>query len=126
MSRRGAPPDPERVARYERGRWSEWVAAALLMAKGYRVLERRLRTPYGEIDLIAVRGRRLAFVEVKQRATQDAAEASIGSGQASRIATAAQFWLSRQTRYRDHAVGLDIIFMVPRRWPQHIPDGLQP
>ena len=126
MNGRHGTPDPGRVARYERGRWSELAAAALLMAKGYRVLARRHRTPYGEIDLIAVRGRRLVFVEVKQRASQEAAEASISSSQARRIATAAQFWVSRHPRYRDHAVGLDIIFMMPRRWPQHIRDGLQP
>ena len=63
-------PSPDRIARYRRGRLSEWVAAAALLAKGYRILGRRVRTPYGEIDLIAVRGRRLAFVEVKRRATR--------------------------------------------------------
>src|SRR5262245_36647438 len=51
----------ERLARYRRGRLSELLAAALLMAKGYRILARRCRTPYGEIDLIALRGSRLAF-----------------------------------------------------------------
>ena len=49
---------PERIERYRRGRLSEWVAAAALLAKGYRILARRTRTPYGEIDLIAERGRR--------------------------------------------------------------------
>jgi Holliday junction resolvase-like predicted endonuclease len=49
---------PDRVRRYRRGRFSELVAAAALLAKGYRILARRCRTPYGEIDLIAVRGRR--------------------------------------------------------------------
>jgi putative endonuclease len=126
MAARRSAPDPERVARYTRGRWSELAAAALLMAKGYRILARRHRTPYGEIDLIAVRGRRLAFVEVKQRASQDAASAAIGNSQADRIATAAQFWVSRRPRYRDHTVGLDVVFVVARRWPEHVPDGLQP
>src|SRR5262245_23358717 len=57
---------PERIARYRRGRLSEWLAAAVLLGKGYRLLGRRIRTPFGEIDLIALRGRRLAFVEVKR------------------------------------------------------------
>ena len=60
----------ERIGRYRRGRLSEWLAAAALLAKGYRILGRRVRTPYGEIDLIALRGRRLAFVEVKRRHEQ--------------------------------------------------------
>ena len=67
----------ERIGRYRRGRLSEWLAAAALLARGYRILGRRVRTPYGEIDLIAVRGRRLAFVEVKRRATRGEAEAAV-------------------------------------------------
>src|SRR4029453_6459230 len=67
----------ERIGRYRRGRLSEWLAAAALLAKGYRILGRRVRTPYGEIDLIAVRGRRLAFEEVKLRATRGGAAARV-------------------------------------------------
>jgi putative endonuclease len=104
---------------------SELMAAAALMAKGYRILERRCRTPYGEIDLIAVRGRRLAFVEVKRRATREEAEAALTQYQARRIVRAADFWVSRHARYRDHDRGLDAILVVPRRLPVHLPDALQ-
>jgi len=79
-------PSPDRIARYRRGRLSEWVAAAALLARGYRILGRRVRTPHGEIDLIAVRGRRLAFVEVKRRATRAEAEAALSTRQAGRMA----------------------------------------
>lgn len=114
----------ERLARYRRGRFSELVAAAMLMAKGYRILARRCRTPYGEIDLIAVRRRRLAFVEVKRRATRLEAQAAMSVRQAGRIAQAAEFWLSRNTRYQDHERGLDAVFVIPRRLPVHLPDAL--
>lgn len=114
----------ERLARYRRGRFSELVAAAVLMAKGYRILARRCRTPYGEIDLIAVRRRRLAFVEVKRRATRLEAEAAVSVRQAGRIAQAAEFWVSRNTRYQDHERGLDVVFVIPRRLPVHLPDAL--
>jgi putative endonuclease len=115
----------ERLERYRRGRLSELIAAALLLAKGYRILGRRCRTPYGEIDLIAVRGRRLAFVEVKRRATREEAEAALTQYQARRIVRAADFWVSRHARYRDHDRGLDAILVVPRRLPVHLPDALQ-
>ena len=105
-------PSPDRIARYRRGRLSEWVAAAALLARGYRILGRRVRTPYGEIDLIAVRGRRLAFVEVKRRATRLEAEAALTPRQAGRIARAAEFWVSR------HA-GLPRARAGPRRRPRH-------
>ena len=119
------PPSADRVARYRRGRFSELVAAAALIARGYRILQRRCRTPYGEIDLIAVRGRRLAFVEVKRRATRAQAEAALTPYQARRMARAADFWLSRNPRYRDHDRGLDAILVLPRRLPVHLPDALQ-
>ena len=115
----------ERLERYRRGRFSELVAAALLLAKGYRILDRRCRTPYGEIDLIAVRGKRLAFVEVKRRATRLEAEAALTPHQARRVVRAAAYWVSRHPRYRDHDRGLDAILVVPRRLPAHLPDALQ-
>src|SRR5207244_1486379 len=83
----------------------------------YRILGRRVRTPYGEIDLVAVRGRRLAFVEVKRRATRLEAEAAITSRQAGRIARAAEFWVSRNGAYCEHEQGLDVVFVTPRRLP---------
>ena len=122
--RRTRTPTDERIERYRRGRLSEWVAAAGLLAKGYRILGRRVRTPYGEIDLIAVRGRRLAFVEVKRRATRLEGEAAVTPQQATRIARAAEFWASRNTRYREHEQGLDVVFVTPNRLPVHVPDAL--
>jgi putative endonuclease len=118
------PASSERLARYRRGRFSELVAAAVLMAKGYRILGRRVQTPYGEIDLIAVRRRRLAFVEVKRRATRLEAEAALSPRQAGRIAQAAEFWISRNARYQDYERGLDAVFVTPGRLPVHLPDAL--
>jgi putative endonuclease len=115
----------ERLGRYRRGRFSELVATAVLLAKGYRILDRRCRTPYGELDIIAVRAKRLAFVEVKRRATRAEAEAALTQYQARRIVRAADYWVGRHPRYRDHDRGLDAILVLPRRMPAHLPDALQ-
>lgn len=115
----------ERQRRYRRGHMSEWVAAALLIVRGYRILGRRVRTPLGEIDLIAVRGRRLAFVEVKRRDTREQAEAALGPQLARRLARAADYWISRRPAYRDHDRGFDAILVLRRRWPVYMPDALQ-
>ena len=115
----------ERQERYRRGRFSELLAAALLLAKGYRILARRCRTPYGELDIVAVRGRRLAFVEVKRRPSRADAEAALTHRQARRIVCAADHWVSRHLRYRDHDRGLDAVLVVPGRVPVHLPDALQ-
>ena len=71
-----------------------------------------------------MRRRRLAFVEVKRRATRLEAEAALSPRQAGRIAQAAEFWVSRNTRYRDHERGLDAVFVMPRRLPVHLPNAL--
>jgi putative endonuclease len=115
----------ERRARYHRGMVAEYLAAAVLMLKGYRILARRHRTRLGEIDLIAVRGQRLAFVEVKRRPTLDEAMQSIGERQTQRIAAAAEQWVWQHPAYRCHEIGLDAVVVAANRWPRHMANALQ-
>lgn len=114
----------ERQRRERYGRWAEYVAAAALIVKGYRLLGRRVKTPLGEIDLIAVRGRRLAFVEVKLRQSVAGAEAAVSERQRERVRAAAECWLARRPRYQAHDQAFDLIFILPRAWPRHIENGL--
>ena len=112
-------PDAERQARWRRGRWSEIAAAVALGLKGYRILARNFRSPVGEIDIIAARGMRIAFVEVKRRATLEAAQAAIGARQRQRIARAAALWIARNQEFARHEQGFDVVIVMPRRWPRH-------
>ena len=68
----------DRRAGYARGLVAEGIAAWVLRLKGYRVLATRYRTPLGEIDIVARRGKVLAFVEVKARPTVEAGLEAIG------------------------------------------------
>ncbi|MEM9027204.1 MAG: YraN family protein [Pseudomonadota bacterium] len=129
-SREGGPerhPERSRRKRAERaGRLAETLAVIVLVLKGYRILGRRFRCMAGEIDVVAVRGRRLAFVEVKRRSRRDGADMIVTSRQAGRIAAAARYWVQRHPRYRSHAMGLDRCD-VTRNWCiHHQPDALQP
>lgn len=82
-----------RKRRAERaGRIAETVAALHLTLSGYRVLARRFRTPKGEIDLVARRGRTLVFVEVKARAELDDALAALTPLSFARVAAAADIF----------------------------------
>lgn len=114
----------ERRRRYRRGHASEWLAAAALIFKGYRIVSRRHRSAVGEIDIIAKRGRRLAFVEVKARATIELCEASLTGEQRQRIRRAADRWLAKHPELQDCDLAFDLVFVVPRRWPIHIENGL--
>ncbi|MGH6716380.1 MAG: YraN family protein [Bradyrhizobium sp.] len=111
---------PKRVAAFHTGLSAETRAAAYLMAKGYRILARRFRTPHGEIDIIARRRNLVAFVEVKARATLDEAAFAISPRQKARIIDAAQAWLVAHPEYADFELRFDAVLIAPRRLPRHL------
>lgn len=111
----------ERRARYRTGLWAEFFAAIFLTLKGYRILARRYKTHSGEIDLIAVRGGTVAFIEVKARRTFAAAEFSISPRQSKRIRRAAERWMSRSPRYQKFEQRFDALYILPGRFPAHLP-----
>ena len=103
-----------------RGRRAETLAAWYLRLRGFRILARRYRTPVGEIDLIARRGKLIVFVEVKQRPTDsEAAEAVTGHAQR-RIARAAASWLAAHPAAAGLDLRFDVLIAVPGRLPRHI------
>lgn len=102
------------------GRRAEAIAALWLQLKGWSILGRRVRTPVGEIDLVARRGRTLAFVEVKARATREEAERSLDEWRLRRVAAAAEALCHRYARPGD-TMRIDAMFIVPRRLPRHMP-----
>src|SRR4029079_2881052 len=87
-------PHPERQAAFHIGISAESRAAALLIAKGFRILARRWRSPLGEIDIVARRRRLLVFAEGKARPTFEEAAESLNVRQRRRIAAAAEMWLA--------------------------------
>lgn len=108
----------------KRGRRSEILAALLLWMKFYRILGRRVRTPAGEIDLIARSpGGTLCFIEVKARHNNLAALEFVGARQRSRIAQAARLWLAARPGLHSCAWRYDIITLTPNRLPQHVRDA---
>jgi len=109
-----------RRAAEHRGHRAETLPALLLRVKGYRIVERRFRSRAGEIDLIARRGRRLAFVEVKARRTPSEAAWAITPRQQARIIRAAEHWLAIQGGGEDFDMSFDVVLIGPWAWPRHI------
>jgi putative endonuclease len=101
------------------GRRAERLAALWLQLKGWKIVGRRVRTPVGEVDLIARRGRTLAFVEVKARATAEEAGFALDEWRLRRVAAAAEALAHRYARDGDD-IRLDAVFIVPRRLPRHL------
>lgn len=121
---RGSPrrrtPSPERVAAFQTGISAESRACVYLIAKGYRILARRFRTPYGEIDIVARKRGLLAFVEVKARASLDDAAYSVTPQQQGRIVNAAQVWLSAHDDHAQLDMRFDVVLIAPKSLPRHL------
>src|SRR6201992_1875364 len=111
---------PERVAAFRTGLSAEARAAAYLMAKGYRILAKRFRTPVGEIDLVARRRNVVVFVEVKARATLDDAAYAVTPRQQRRIIDAAQTWLMAHPEHAEFDMRFDAMLIAPRHLPRHL------
>jgi putative endonuclease len=114
------PAAPERIAAFRTGLSAESRAAAWLMAKGYRILAKRFRTPYGEIDIVARRRNLIAFVEVKARASLDEAAYAVTARQQQRIVNAAQAWLMAHPEHADFELRFDAMLIAPRHLPRHL------
>ena len=131
MARRAQPlrppstPKPERVAAFKLGLSAESRAAMFLIAKGYRILARRFKTPFGEIDIVARRRRALVFVEVKACESADEAAESVTERGKQRIAAAAELWLARNPADAQQEIRFDVILVTPGKIPRHIPNAFE-
>lgn len=111
-----------RRAAERRGRWAEWLAGAWLMAKGYRLLAHRARTPFGEVDLAALKRDLLVIVEVKARPDTRSALEAVTDRQRRRLAHAAVI-LAHRWRLARLRIRFDIVVVRPFRWPLHVLDA---
>ena len=105
----------------KRGRRGETMAAWWLRVHGWRVLAMRVKTRVGEVDLIARRGKILAFIEVKTRTKQADLAYAVDEYRLRRVAAAAQALLPRYAR-PDDGVRIDVILIAPWSRPQHVED----
>lgn len=103
-----------------RGRGAEWLAAAILMAKGYRILAQRYRNGAGEIDLIVRKRGLIAYVEVKYRAQRAAAPFAVTARQKQRIRSAAALFLAQNPGLASFDQRFDLLVVSRFSLPQHI------
>ena len=108
------------------GRLAETLAAIWLRLKGYRILARRLKTPVGEIDILARRGAVIAVVEVKVRRDRSAAAQAITPRQWHRLARAAGWVLAHRPEWAGLSLRFDALLLARGRLPQHVADAWRP
>ena len=101
------------------GRHGERIAAWWLRLHGWRIVGERIRTRRGEVDLVARRGRTLAFVEVKTRRDTAALDMAIDEYRLRRVIDAAQALLPRYGRGAQE-IRIDVMLVRPWRLPVHL------
>jgi putative endonuclease len=107
-------PDPERVRAERLGRWGERVALMVFALRGARILDRRARTPFGEVDVVVREAGVLVLVEVKLRRTLEDAKAAVSHEQRGRLALAARHLAQV---HRAERVRIDLVALAPpHRW----------
>lgn len=114
-----------RASRERQGRRAESFGAWFLRLKGWRILDRRVRNARGEVDIIARRGRVVAFVEVKWRNRADDLDMAVDSWRLRRVAAAADALAHRYAR-NDDITRIDLLLLAPRRFPRHITNAWMP
>ena len=114
-----------RAEREQRGRRGEWLAAWYLRLCGWRIVARRVKTPRGEVDLVAKRGRTVVFVEVKWRSRADLLDSAIDAWRLRRVAAAAGAIAHRYAGPGDD-IRIDVLLLAPRCWPRRIANAWQP
>jgi putative endonuclease len=117
-------PDSRRKA-LRLGHIAEWIVIIYLSLKGYRILARRYLSKGGEIDVIALRGKVVAFVEVKARSDLTTGLNAISATKIHRFAQAVDGWLMRNNWASAYTLRCDAVIIVPYRLPFHIEDAFE-
>lgn len=113
-----------------RGQWAERLCLLRLWLTGWRIIAHRLvgkrGSGIGEIDIVARRGRTLAFIEVKARATETQGLEAVNALQRGRLEAAAQAFLARNPQYADLEIQFDVMVWAKTIMPVHIADAWRP
>ncbi len=107
---------------YWRGIWAEYMAALILMLKGYRILKLRAKTPVGEIDILVSKKGTLIAVEVKTSHSYDHASHKIDVRKQKRV-TDALNWIRTQSRFMHYQSFRFDGFIIAKRRFYHIIDA---
>ncbi len=109
----------KREAAEARGRWGERRAAWWMRLHGWRIIGERVKVRAGEIDLIARRGRVVAFIEVKTRATAAELDIAIDAYRLRRVIAAVEAVAHDYVEDGDDC-RIDVILIAPGQMPRHL------
>ncbi len=108
------------------GQSAEALCRLALRLRGYTIVASNVKTPVGELDIVARRGEVVVFIEVKAREGLDAAGEVLTRNQRRRIERAAEWYLQPRPALAALGRRFDLMRVAPRRWPEHLRDAWRP
>ena len=108
---------------YQKGIWAERLCVLILWLQGYRIVARRARTPLGEIDIVARKGKTLAIIEVKYRPLLSH-EPVVSLHQRHRLERAANYFAKNAQEPLN--IRFDLMVVIQGRWPCHFKGAWRP
>ncbi|MBE9606574.1 YraN family protein [Acetobacteraceae bacterium H6797] len=124
--KKGKIRSPLRQAAEARGRHAEALVEQRLAEDGWATLDRRCRTPLGEIDLVAEKDGLLAFVEVKGRARLLEAAHALTARQCARLSAAAEYWCALHPGHGEAGIRFDLLLVDDAGKMRRIADAFRP
>ena len=111
---------------YRTGLAAEVLCRVALRVKGHRLLASWYKLPLGEIDIVAMRGRTVAVVEMKARVSQEETNEAVRPPPRERLNCAANDFLARHPYFNQLDIRFDVMLVAPRPWPTHSVDAWRP
>ncbi|MCM1323665.1 MAG: YraN family protein [Acetobacter sp.] len=105
------------------GRIAEFLCRMYMRFRGYRIIAKNYicgtgkKTPFGELDFVAIKGKHIVFCEVKKRQHNEDFLKALSYNQQQRIMRGGQYFISRHPKYKNHTIQFDVFFV---KLPWHI------
>lgn len=114
------PKYQKKIKSYYFGIFSEYLVIVFLSFKGYKILKRRHKSSFGEIDIIAKKGENLVIIEVKARRIVNEIEEVLYPTQQNRITQSALDFFAKNKKYQNLGIRFDLIIVKPFTFPLHL------
>ncbi len=113
------------MLQHKKGRYGEDRAVHWLKGHGYKIVKRNFRKAFGEVDIIAVKGYKIIFFEVKNwdYSGWEDLHYSINKSKIQKIQRLASLFVQQNPCYKDYDMGFDLILLSRRmEEPDHVED----
>jgi putative endonuclease len=106
-----------KISPYKSGYLAEFICRMFMRLHGYRIIAKNYRcgtgkkTPYGELDFVAIKGMNIVFCEVKKRQNDIDFSRALSYKQQERILNGGQYFMRAHPKYKKYSMRFDVFFI---------------